>query len=99
MRVIQMRSIKQGEISLIFACAGFIIVGFAGAGPRPMEDMVRAHTLIEATDKDGNAQRYAPADLQRAVTEVVQSNATLRSESNRELDNSVNTAPPPASSN
>jgi hypothetical protein len=140
-----MRGIKQGAVvSLIFACGGFIIVGCAGEGPRPMEEMTRAHTLIEQTDKDGNAQRYAAADLQRAhdefadatradgagqftearnfaeaasadanlaaargaageakrsATEVAQGNATLRSESNRAVENSVNTAPPPASPN
>jgi hypothetical protein len=100
--------------------------------------MTRAHTLIEATDKDGNAQRYAAADLQRAhdefadatradgagqytearnfaesasvdanlaaargaagdakraATEVEQGNATLRSESKRAVENSIN-APP-----
>jgi Domain of unknown function (DUF4398) len=140
-----MRGIKQGAVvSLIFACGGFIIVGCAGEGPRPMEEMTRAHTLIEQTDKDGNAQRYAAADLQRAhdefadatradgagqftearnfaeaasvdanlaaargaageakrsASEVTQGNATLRSESNRAVENSVNTAPPPASPN
>jgi hypothetical protein len=140
-----MRGMKQGAmVSLIFACGGFIIVGCAGEGPRPMEEMTRAHTLIEATDKDGNAQRYAAADLQRAhdefadatradgagqylearnfaeaasvdanlaaargaageakrsASEVAQGNATLRSESNRAIENSVNTAPSPPSPN
>jgi hypothetical protein len=137
-----MRGIKQGAVSLVFACGGFIIVGCAGQGPRPVEEMTRAHTMIEATDKDGNAQRYAAADLQRAhdeladatradgagqydearnfaesasvdanlaaargaaedakhsAAEVEQGNATLRSESNRAVENSVNT--PPASPN
>jgi hypothetical protein len=64
-----MRGIKHGVVSLIFASAGFIIVGCAAEGPRPMEEMTRAHTLIEQTDKDGNAQRYAAADLQRAHDE------------------------------
>ena len=138
-----MRSMKQGAVSLVFACGAFIIVGCAAEGPRPLEEMTRAHTLIEATDKDGNAQRYAAADLQRAhdeyadatradsagqftearnfaeaasvdanlaaargaagearraATEVMQGNATLRSESGRAVENAVN-APPPASSN
>src|SRR5579862_3497519 len=124
---------KQSVVSAIFACGGFIIVGCAAEAPRPMEQMTRAHTLIEATDKDGNAQRYAAADLQRAhdeladatradgagrylearnfaeaaaadanlaaargaageaqraATEIAQSNATLRSESNRAVQNS-----------
>jgi hypothetical protein len=137
-----MRGIKHGAVSLVFACGGFIIVGCAGEGPRPVEAMTRAHTMIEATDKDGNAQRYAAADLQRAhdeladatradgagrydearnfaeaasvdanlaaargaagdakhaATEVEQGNETLRSESNRAVENSVNT--PPASPN
>lgn len=135
-----MRGIKHGAVSLIFACAGFVIVGCAAEGPRPMEEMTRAHTLIESTDKDGNAQRYAAADLQRAhdeyadatradgagqytearnfaeaasadanlaaargaageakhsADEVVQGNVTLRSESNRAVENSVNATPPP----
>jgi hypothetical protein len=139
-----MRSMKQGAVSLVFACGAFIIVGCAAEGPRPLEEMTRAHTLIEATDKDGNAQRYAAADLQRAhdeyadatradsagqftearnfaeaasvdanlaaargaagearraATEVMQGNATLRSESGRAVENAVNAAPPPASSN
>ena len=109
-----------------------------------MEEMTRAHTLIEATDKDGNAQRFAAADLQRAhdeyadatradgagqysearnfaeaasadanlaaargaageakraANEVVQGNITLRSESSRAIENSVNAAPSPASPN
>jgi hypothetical protein len=137
-----MRGIKHGAVSLVFACGAFIIVGCAGEGPRPVEEMTRAHTMIEATDKDGNAQRYAAADLQRAhdefadatradgagqydearnfaesasvdanlaaargaaedakhgAAEVEQGNATLRSESNRAVENSVNT--PPASPN
>jgi hypothetical protein len=137
-----MGGIKQSAVSLVFACGGFIIVGCAGEGPRPVEEMTRAHTMIEATDKDGNAQRYAAADLQRAhdefadatradgagqyiearnfaesasvdanlaaargaaedakhaATEVEQGNATLRSESNRAVENSVNA--PPASPN
>jgi Domain of unknown function (DUF4398) len=137
-----MRGIKQGVVSLVFACGGFIIVGCAGEGPRPVEEMTRAHTMIEATDKDGNAQRYAAADLQRAhdefadatradgagqydearnfaesasvdanlaaargaaedakhaANEVAQGNATLRTEANRAVENSINT--PPASPN
>jgi len=138
-----MRGIKHSAVSLVFACGGFIIVGCAGEGPRPVEELTRAHTLIEAADRGGNAQRYAAADLQRAhdeladatradgagqyneardfaesasadanlaaaqgaaadakrsATEVAQSNATLRSESSRAVENSVNT-PPPASPN
>ena len=136
-----MGGIRQSVIPLIFACGGFIIVGCAGEGPRPVEEMTRAHTLIEAADKDTNAQRYAAADLQRAhdelgdasradaagqfkeardfaesaaadanlaaargaadvaqhaANEVAQSNATLRAESARAVENSVNTAPPAA---
>jgi Domain of unknown function (DUF4398) len=109
-----------------------------------MEAITRAHTLIEAADKGGNAQKYAPADLQRAhdeladadradgagkyndarvfaesaaadanlaaargaagnskrsAQEVVQSNATLRSESNRASDNAAATPSPPVAPN
>jgi len=103
-----------------------------------MEEITRAQTLIEAADKGGNAQKYAPADLQRAhdeladatradgagkyndardfaesaaadanlaaargaagdarraATEVVQSNATLRSESDRAANNAAAASP------
>jgi len=131
----QMRGIPESAISLIFVTSSFFIVGgCAGEGPRPMEEITRAQTLIEAADKGGNAQKYAPADLQRAhdeladatradgagkyndardfaesaaadanlaaargaagdarraATEVVQSNATLRSESDRAVNNSA----------
>ena len=105
-----------------------------------MEEITRAHTLIEAADRGGNAQKYAPADLQRAhdeladadradgagkynearafaesvppskaaaargaaadakrsAQEVVQSNATLRSESNRASDAAATQSPPVA---
>ncbi|HTV78800.1 MAG TPA: DUF4398 domain-containing protein [Steroidobacteraceae bacterium] len=106
-----------------------------------MTELTRAQTLIEAADKDGNAQRYAAADLQRAhdeyadatradgaghyneardfaqsaeadanlatargaageakraANELMQSNASLRAESNRAVENSVGAPPPPA---
>lgn len=138
-----MGGIRQSVIPLVLACGGFILVGCAGEGPRPVEELTRAHSLIEAADKDTNAQRYAPADLQRAhdeladatradgagqfkeartfaeaasvdanlaaargaageskhaADEVAQGNTTLRSESNRAVENSAN-PPPPASPN
>jgi hypothetical protein len=65
-----MGGIRNGLVSVAFACGGFIIVGCAGEGPRPVEELTRAHTLIEAADRGGNAQRYAAADLQRAHDEL-----------------------------
>jgi hypothetical protein len=89
-----MRSIESGAVSLTFACGGFIIVECAGEGPRPVEEMTRVHALIGSTDQDGNAQaasvyatlaaaRGAADEAKRAASDVVQSNATLRSESDR----------------
>ncbi len=115
---------------------GSAIVAGCASAPRPMEEITRANTLVEAADKGGNAPRYAAGDLQRAhdeladanradtagkyeeaknfaesaavdanlaaargaagdakraATEVVQSNATLRGEANRAVDNSIAT--------
>ena len=42
----------------------------ASEGPRPVEQLTRARTLIDAADRGGSAQRYASADLQRAHDEL-----------------------------
>jgi len=43
--------------------------GCATQGPVPTEQLTMARTLVEQADK-ANAQRYAPADLQRAHDEL-----------------------------
>ncbi len=43
--------------------------GCASQGPKPTDELTKAHTVIEQADK-GNAQRYAAADLQRAHDEL-----------------------------
>jgi hypothetical protein len=45
------------------------IVGCATEGPKPTDELTKAHTVVEQADK-GNAQRYAAADLQRAHDEL-----------------------------
>lgn len=43
--------------------------GCVSEGPEPREDMAQARTLVDQADK-ANAQRYAPADVQRAHDEL-----------------------------
>ena len=44
--------------------------GCASEGPKPSDELTKAHTVVEQADKGGNAQRYAAADLQRAHDEL-----------------------------
>jgi hypothetical protein len=44
--------------------------GCASQGPKPTDELTKAHTVIEQADKGGAAQRYAAADLQRAHDEL-----------------------------
>jgi hypothetical protein len=61
--------------AVLLALAGGTLMGScASEGPRPVEDLTRARTLVDAADKGGTAQRYAAADLQRAHDELA--NAT-----------------------
>jgi hypothetical protein len=46
-----------------------LVAGCASQGPKPTEELTKAHTLIEEAEK-GQAQRYAAADLQRARDEL-----------------------------
>jgi hypothetical protein len=46
-----------------------VATGCASQGPKPTDELTKAHTVIEQADK-GNAQRYAAADLQRAHDEL-----------------------------
>jgi uncharacterized protein DUF4398 len=45
-------------------------VGCATEGPKPIDELTKAHTVVEQADKGGTAQRYAAADLQRAHDEL-----------------------------
>ena len=51
----------------LFALAS---AGCATEGPKPTDELTKAHTVIEQADKGGTAQRYAAADLQRAHDEL-----------------------------
>lgn len=44
--------------------------GCATEGPKPTDELTKAHTVVEQADKGGNAQHYAAADLQRAHDEL-----------------------------
>jgi uncharacterized protein DUF4398 len=60
------------RISTVFAIAllaSGLEAGCATQGDVPTQDMTMARTLVEQADK-ANAQRYAPADLQRAHDEL-----------------------------
>jgi Domain of unknown function (DUF4398) len=52
----------------VLACLG--AAGCASEGPKPTDELTKAHTVVEQADKGGNAQRYAAADLQRAHDEL-----------------------------
>ena len=51
------------------ATLGCAIAGCASQGPKPNDELTKAHTVVEQADK-GNAQRYAAADIQRAHDEL-----------------------------
>jgi hypothetical protein len=44
--------------------------GCASEGPKPTDELTKAHTIVDQADKGGTAQRYAAADLQRAHDEL-----------------------------
>jgi hypothetical protein len=52
------------------ALACLLASGCATEGPKPNDELTKAHTVVEQADKGGNAQRYAAADLQRAHDEL-----------------------------
>jgi hypothetical protein len=60
------RIITFSAIALVSCGLG---AGCATPGPIPTEQLTRARTLVEQADK-ADAQRYAPADLQRAHDEL-----------------------------
>jgi hypothetical protein len=59
---------------IIFCTTGALICAAAGGcaseGPKPTDELTKAHTVVEQADKAGTAQRYAAADLQRAHDEL-----------------------------
>jgi len=60
--------------TIIFYTTGALVCAAAGGcateGPKPNDELTKAHTILEQADKGGNAQRYAAADLQRAHDEL-----------------------------
>jgi aspartokinase len=57
---------------LILSATAVVVCAAAGgcaSGPKPTDELTKAHTVVEQADK-GNAQRYAAADLQRAHDEL-----------------------------
>ncbi len=68
-----MTMLTRTFICLAIAGAG-LAAGCASEGPRPVEQLTRARTLIDAADRGGSAQRYAGADLQRAHDELANAN-------------------------
>jgi hypothetical protein len=59
------RSLSITIGALVLVTAG----GCASQGPKPTDELTKAHAVVEQADK-GNAQRYAAADLQRAHDEL-----------------------------
>lgn len=59
---------------LVSATTGTLVclaaVGCASEGPKPTDELTKAHTVVEQAEKGGTAQRYAAADLQRAHDEL-----------------------------
>ena len=51
------------------AALACLAAGCASEGPKPNDELTKAHTVVEQADK-GNAQRYAAADIQRAHNEL-----------------------------
>src|SRR5580658_5810270 len=63
-------SLRTFVLSTTGALLCVVAVGCASEGPKPSDELTKAHTVIEQADKGGNAQRYAAADLQRAHDEL-----------------------------
>ncbi len=60
---------RPSTILTTAAAVGVIAGACATQGPRPDDELTRAHTLIEQAEKS-QAQRYAAPDLQRARDEL-----------------------------
>ena len=63
-------SLRTFVLSTTGALLCVVAVGCASEGPKPSDELTKAHTVVEQADKGGNAQRYAAADLQRAHDEL-----------------------------
>ncbi len=63
-------SLRTFVLSTTGALLCVVAVGCATEGPKPTDELTKAHTVVEQADKGGNAQRYAAADLQRAHDEL-----------------------------
>src|SRR5580658_8362010 len=63
-------SLRTFVLSTTGALLCVVAVGCASEGPKPNDELTKAHTVVEQADKGGNAQRYAAADLQRAHDEL-----------------------------
>jgi hypothetical protein len=63
---------RSGMFALLTAgtLAAVTSSGCAGEGPKPTDELTKAHVVMEQADKSGTAQRYAAADLQRAHDEL-----------------------------
>lgn len=60
--------------TIIYCSTGALLCaaasGCATEGPKPNDELTKAHTVVEQADKAGTPQRYAAADLQRAHDEL-----------------------------
>lgn len=64
-----MMSLRQLVLSTSLPLLLAAVTGCATEQSKPTEDLTKARTVIQQADK-GDAQRYAPADLQRAHDEL-----------------------------
>lgn len=61
------------RIALLTATGTLIALASAGCateGPKPTDELTKAHAVVDQADKGGTAQRFAAADLQRAHDEL-----------------------------
>jgi len=65
--------------ALVLVTAG----GCASQGPKPTDELTKAHAVVEQADKS-NAQRYAAADLQRAHDELSEAERAAAQQQYRE---------------
>jgi Domain of unknown function (DUF4398) len=63
-----MRSFTMFSAAAVL-CGVVGVAGCASQGPKPTEELTKAHTLIQEAEK-AQAQRYAAPDLQRARDEL-----------------------------
>jgi len=63
-------SLRTFVLSTTGALLCVVAVGCASEGPKPSDELTKAHTVVEQADKGGTAQRFAAADLQRAHDEL-----------------------------